>query len=88
MRPLLLICPALVACADPGPSGAELRRQQEEACAAVIAEHVRRPVTEITASWLSESGGIAEVRTLDGDRLHVCRVDGAGRVLGYIHPGA
>ena len=86
MRSALLLLP-LSACVAAGPSGPD-HAGQEAACAAVIAAHVRRPVAEVQPRWLSEANGIARVETLDGSRRHICEVDAAGRVLGYIHPDA
>lgn len=89
MRPILLLSPLLLllACTEPGPDPA-LIPLQEAACRTAIAEHVRRPETEVTARWLFEADGIATVETIDGNRRHTCAVDGSGRVLSYDHPDA
>lgn len=73
------------AASQPAP---DLRQMQQAACQATIAAHVGRPAAEVTTRWLAESAGIASVEARDGDRVHICTVDAAGRVLGYIHPGA
>ena len=89
MRLLLALLPVLAACVAEGPAPeAELRARQEAACAVVIAEHVRRPVAEVSTRWLSSAAGVATVEARDGARIHHCQVDGAARVLGYTHPGA
>ncbi|MBD9529829.1 hypothetical protein [Paracoccus sp. PAR01] len=91
MRPalILLSCALLSACTEPAAAPPDdLRARQEAACTATIAAHIHRPATEITARWISQTGGIAKVETRDGNRLHLCDVDASGRVLGYTHPGA
>ena len=45
-------------------------------------------VGPITARRVSETGGSATVEVRDGNRLHLCQVDGSGRVLGFSHPEA
>ncbi|WP_134725054.1 hypothetical protein [Paracoccus luteus] len=62
--------------------------RQETACAAAIAAHIRRPVAEVTVRRVADTGGTATVEARDGNRLHLCRVDASGTVLGYSHPGA
>ena len=93
MRPVLLLLPLvqLAACATapvPAPAAPDLRARQEAACTATIAAHIRRPSAEVTSRWLSDAAGVATVEARDGNRLHLCQVDGSGRVLGYTHPGA
>lgn len=95
MRPVLLLLPLvqLAACAAepapvPAPTAPDLRARQEAACTATIAAHIRRPSAEVTSRWLSDAAGVATVEARDGNRLHLCQVDGSGRVLGYTHPGA
>ncbi|WP_134681556.1 hypothetical protein [Paracoccus ravus] len=88
MRPIpaMVLLGSLAACAAPEmPSGAS-RSMREASCAQVIAAHVARPVSQVSAKWLSEEGGIAQIETRDGARRHICEVDGSGRVLGYSHP--
>lgn len=88
MRFLLLLLP-LAACAAESPAPVpDLRARQESACTTAIAGHIRRPPAEVTSRWLSEAEGTATVEARDGNRLHLCRVDGSGRVTGYSHPGA
>lgn len=92
MRPILLLSPlALVACvevdANSGPDPATVALQ-EAACRTTIADHVRRPESEVAVRWLSQTDGIATVETLDGNRRHTCAVDATGRVLSYDHPDA
>jgi hypothetical protein len=82
--PLLL----LSACAETAPPVPDLQSRQEAACAAAIAAHVGRPESQISARWLSEQDGKAQIETLDGGRRHICEVDASGRVLGYSHPDA
>lgn len=84
--PLFLALAPLAACTATDAVVDDRRATQEAACAAAIATHIARPVSEVTARRLSEAGGVAEVEAIDGDRLHICRVDGSGRVLGYTHP--
>lgn len=88
MRSILLLLPLAACAAEPPGPAPDPRARQEAACTAAIAAHIRRPAAEVTSRWLSEAGGIATVEARDGDRLHLCRVDGAGRVTGYSHPGA
>lgn len=85
ITPPLLAMALLAACAE--PPAADIGAQQEAACIAAIAAHVRRPASEISARRISAAAGIALIETRDGDRLHLCRADAAGRVLGYDHPG-
>ncbi|MBV0892471.1 hypothetical protein KTN05_11475 [Paracoccus sp. Z118] len=88
MRLVLPLLPfaLLVACAEPEPTVPDLRARQEAACTAVIAEHIDRPAAEVRSRWVAESGGVASVEAVDGDRRHLCDVDGSGRVLRYAHP--
>ena len=92
MRPtplpaLFLSAPlVLAACMDPTPPDDSLPARQEAACAATIAAHINRPLAEVTPRWLSETGGVATVETMDGNRRHLCSVDQTGRVTGYSHP--
>ncbi len=86
MRLPALVSPLLLlACAGPGPDAATVAAQ-EASCRAVIADHVRRPEAEVATRWLSVTDGIATVETVDGDRRHLCLVDGTGRVIDYQHP--
>ncbi len=85
--PFLLSPLILLACVEAGPAPA-LIPQQEEACRTVIADHIRRPESEVTVRWLSDDGGIATVEAVDGNRRHTCAVDATGRVLSYDHPDA
>lgn len=89
MRMLLpiLFLALLSACVET-ESPTILRDRQEAACTAVIAEHVRRPASEIASRWLSETGGVAKVEAWDSDRRHICNVDSSAEVLGYSHPNA
>lgn len=86
LLPLALL--PLAACVQPEPPVADPRAQQEAACAAAIAAHIRQPVAGVTARRVADTGGTATVEARDGNRLHLCRVDASGRVLGYSHPGA
>ena len=86
MRLLPLTLLPLAACMEAAPIATAPHAAQEAACAATIAQHIRQPVTAVQPRWLSETGGIATVETLDNARRHLCRVDAWGRVLGYSHP--
>ncbi|HHW35582.1 MAG TPA: hypothetical protein GXX24_15810 [Paracoccus solventivorans] len=70
------------------PAADDLRARQEAACTATIAAHIRQPAAAVASRWLSETGGVAKVEAVDGNRRHLCDVDGRGRVLGYSHPDA
>lgn len=86
MRLILLLSPlVLLACADTGPDPVVIT-SQEAACRTAIADHVRRPESEVATRWLSAEGGIATIEAIDGSRRHLCLVDGAGQVLDYQHP--
>ncbi|MBA4490441.1 hypothetical protein [Paracoccus sp. S1E-3] len=92
MRLALLTLLPLAACMEaappsPGPvPTAAAAAAQEAACRAAIARHIGQPLSAVEPRWLSETGGIATVETLDNGRRHLCSVDAAGRVLGYSHP--
>ena len=89
MRLLPLTLLPLAACMQAAPPASPpqaAQATQEAACAAAIARHIGQPVTTVQPRWLSDTGGIATVETLDNGRRHLCRVDAAGRVLGYSHP--
>lgn len=88
MRRVLLLLPLaqLAACGEVAPAATDLRARQEAACTATIAAHVARPPAEVASRWLSETNGVAEIEARDGDRIHLCQVDGSGRVLSYSHP--
>lgn len=93
MRPLMILVPALVlpmACAEPASQADDgLRNRQEAACTAAILDHINhRPRGEVSSRWVSAENDQALVEIRDGDRLHLCHVDAAGKVLGYDHPGA
>lgn len=88
MRSVLLLLPLAACAAEPVPAAPGLRARQEAACTAAIAAHVRRAPDGITARRVSETGGTATVEVRDGNRLHLCQVDGSGRVLDFSHPGA
>ena len=88
MRFLLLLLPLAACTAEPPAPASDLRARQESACTAAIADHIRRPPAKVTSRWLSEAEGTATVEARDGNRLHLCRVDGSGRVTSYFHPGA
>lgn len=86
---LLLLLPGLAGCVDVADGdGGDPRALQEAACAAVIAAHVGRPESEVTARWIVATDGLAQVEARDGDRVHVCQVTASGQVVGYTHPGA
>jgi hypothetical protein len=82
----------LAGCAAPGGEGtgaeaAGSRAVEESACAAVVAEHVGLGPGDVVATWRERRpDGIAVVEVRDGDRLHTCDVDAAGRVLSIDHP--
>ena len=80
-----LVLLALAACAAEAPPD-DLRARQTAACTTAIAAHIGRPESEVRARWLSETGGIAQVETLDSHRRHLCQVDAGARVLSYSHP--
>jgi hypothetical protein len=85
----LFACLGLAACTPPaeGPEGS-LRERQVAACAAVTAEHLGRPGTDLTAAWLGTTpAGTALVELPDPARPHVCEVDAAARVLRLDHLG-
>lgn len=88
VRAFLILLPfvLLAGCAAPETPSADLLSRQEAACTTSIAAHVGRPPAEVRSRWLSEVGGVARVEARDGDRLHICNVDGSGRVMGYTHP--
>jgi len=88
MRPILppLALALLAACDGALAPDPALRSRQEAACRAVIAAHIGRSPGEVVAEWVSETAGVAQVAARDGNRLHICKVDDAGRVLGYTHP--
>ncbi|MFD1880907.1 hypothetical protein [Paracoccus pacificus] len=93
MRPMIALVPLamLTACVQDQPAtqpdaGPDLRAMQESACTAAIAAHIRRPVADVRSTWASTQDGVAMIEARDGNRLHLCRVDAGGRVLGYIHP--
>lgn len=86
MRLLPLTLLPLAACMQAAPPASPPLAAQEAACAAAIARHIGQPVAAVQPRWLSETGGIATVETLDNGRRHLCRVDATGRVLGYSHP--
>ena len=86
MRLLPLTLLPLAACMEAAPPASPPHAAQEAACAAAVARHIGQPITAVQPRWLFEAGGIATVETLDGGRRHLCRVDAAGRVLGYSHP--
>ena len=83
---------AIAGCAAevvPEPDVARL----EQACAAVVAEHVGKPVEAVAAGRADRGSGISVVAVTDaggagGERVHTCEVDAAGRVLAIRHPGA
>ena len=83
--PPILLLALLSACAEAEPP-AILHAQQEAACTAVIATHIRRPPNEIASRWLSETGGVSKVEAQDNGRRHICDVDSSAQVLGYSHP--
>lgn len=87
MRLILLLSPLvlLASCAGPGPDPVVIA-SQEAACRTAIADHVRRPESEVATRWLSGESGIATIEAIDDTRRHLCLVDGAGRVLDYQHP--
>lgn len=84
--PILAALALLAACAGEVPPADDLRARQVAACTSAIASHVGRPESEVSARWLSGSGGTARVETLHNGRRHLCDVDAAGRVLSYSHP--
>ncbi|MBC9246390.1 hypothetical protein H4P12_06620 [Paracoccus sp. 11-3] len=98
MRPVLFLLPPglrllplvlLTACtqaAAPASSDVDIRSQQQAACTATVATHLNKSIVDITARWLSEADGIANVEAIDGDRRHLCNVDATGRVVSYSHP--
>lgn len=91
MRSILILSALalLAGCAGhTAPAADNLRTRQEAACTAAIAAHIRQPATAVTSRWLSEAGGVASIEAVDGNRRHLCDVDGRGRVLGYSHPDA
>lgn len=91
MRSILILSALalLAGCAgQTAPAADDLRARQEAACTATIAAHIRQPAAAVASRWLSETGGVAKVEAVDGNRRHLCDVDGRGRVLGYSHPDA
>ena len=86
IAPLLLSLTPIAGCMQAAPPADDLHVRQEAACTATIAAHIARPASEVTSRWLSEADGVANVEARDGHRLHLCRVDASGRVLGYSHP--
>jgi len=92
MRSILILSALalLAGCAEQAaaPAADDLRARQEAACNATIAAHIRQPAAAVASRWLSETGGVAKVEAVDGNRRHLCDVDGRGRVLGYSHPDA
>jgi hypothetical protein len=83
---------AIAGCAAAAPEPDAVRLEQ--ACAAVVAGHVGKPV-EAVAATLGPNGeaGVSVVVVTDasgagGERVHTCEVDAAGRVLAIRHPGA
>ncbi len=80
-------CLALAACAGaPAPVGAD-RAAQADACHRAVAAHVGLPAEAVATVWREDGAdGIAVFEARDGDRLHLCEVDAAGRVLRLAHP--
>ncbi len=77
---------ALAGCTGTATPDTALPARQEAICRDAIAAHIGRPAAEVTPRWLSRSGTIATIETIDGGRRHLCRVDDQGRLLGYTHP--
>ena len=75
-------------------AGAADRAAQVAACAAATAAHVGKGVDAVTADWTGTTPeGIGLVTVTDatgagGERVHLCEVDGTGRVRALEHPGA
>jgi len=84
---LVAVCLGLAACAEAAPPAASDRAAQEVACDLATAAHIGLPPDAVATAW-HETGpaGIAVFQALDGERLHLCTVDAAGRVLRLEHP--
>ena len=74
----------LAACTAASEPGAALHAEQEATCTAVIAAHVNRPVSALTARWLdTDPQGGSRVAVRDGGRRHICEIDANGQLRGY-----
>ena len=64
------------------------------ACAAATAEHVGKPVEEVTAVWKGPTpdGGatvdVTDAAGAPGERTHVCVVRADGSLAALLHPDA
>ncbi len=86
--PLVLAAGVLAGCAAAVVTAPEAdRAAQARACDEAVALHVKRSPDAVATIW-RETGpaSVAIFEARDGDRLHTCEVDAAGRVLRLDHP--
>ncbi len=82
----VVVCLALAACAEAPPAGPDAAAQAT-ACGRATAGHVGLPAAALVVGGRAErADGAAVIEVRDGDRLHLCTVDAAGRVLRLDHP--
>jgi hypothetical protein len=90
MRLIMVLAAAVAGCGVPagGPDPAAVRAGQERVCAAVVAEHDRMAVEDVTATWQrATEEGTAIVAVSGPGSFHTCEVDAGLRVREVLHPG-
>jgi hypothetical protein len=76
----------LAACTAPPAPEAPSRDDLARACAAAVAGHVGKPVAAVETRFrATDPDGVTVFAVRDGDRVHDCRIDAAGRVLRLDH---
>ena len=76
----------LAACAAPPAPETPSRDDLARACAAATSGHVGKPVAAVETSFrATDPDGVTVFAVRDGDRVHDCRIDAAGRVLRLDH---
>lgn len=76
----------LAACTAPPAPEVPSREALAQACAAVVAKHVGKPVAMVETTFrTTDPSGLTVFAVRDGNRVHDCRIDAAGRVLRLDH---
>jgi hypothetical protein len=76
----------LAACTAPPAPETPGRDALAGACAAAVAGHVGKPVEAVEITFRETApDGVTVFAVRDGDRVHDCRIDAAGRVLRLDH---
>jgi hypothetical protein len=94
MRAFGIVMLGLMGCAAETGTAEADRTALVAACAAAVAAHVGKGADAVTATWTGTTPegiglvAVGDAQESGAERVHVCEVDGAGRVLAIEHPGA